>query len=48
MTIELHTRRPFGAREEDVDGWHVVDRFESVSLDFSTMTFSLGAPRTIR
>jgi anti-anti-sigma factor len=24
MTIEVHTRRPFGAREEDVDGWHVV------------------------
>jgi anti-anti-sigma factor len=24
MQIELHTRRPFGAREEDVDGWHVV------------------------
>ena len=24
MQIELHTRRPFGAREEDVGGWHVV------------------------
>jgi len=29
-------------------GQDFVDRFESVSLDFSTMTFSLGAPRTIR
>src|SRR3954447_8971355 len=24
MQIELHTRRPFGAWEEDVAGWHVV------------------------
>jgi anti-anti-sigma factor len=24
MQIELHTRRPFGAKEEDVGGWHVV------------------------
>jgi len=24
MQIELHTRRPFGAREEDVGGWHVL------------------------
>jgi anti-anti-sigma regulatory factor len=24
MQIELHTRRPFGAMEEDVGGWHVV------------------------
>lgn len=24
MQIELHTRRPFGAMEEDVDGWHVL------------------------
>ncbi|HWW84489.1 MAG TPA: pepsin/retropepsin-like aspartic protease family protein [Vicinamibacterales bacterium] len=29
-------------------GQDFVDRFESVSLNFSTMTFSLGAPRTIR
>jgi anti-sigma B factor antagonist len=24
MQIELHTRRPFGANEEDVGGWRVV------------------------
>jgi anti-anti-sigma regulatory factor len=24
MQIELHTRRPFGASEEDVGGWHVL------------------------
>jgi anti-anti-sigma factor len=24
MLMELHTRRPFGAHEEDVGGWHVV------------------------
>jgi anti-sigma B factor antagonist len=24
MQIEVHTRRPFGAREEDIAGWHVV------------------------
>jgi anti-anti-sigma factor len=24
MQIELHTRRPFGAMEEEVGGWHVV------------------------
>ena len=29
-------------------GQDFVDSFESVSLNFSTMTFSLGAPRTIR
>ena len=29
-------------------GQDFVDSFESVSLNFSTMTFSLGAPRAIR
>ena len=24
MQIEVHTRRRFGAREEDIAGWHVV------------------------
>ena len=24
MQIDLHTRRPFGASEERVEGWHVV------------------------
>ena len=24
MQIELHTRRPFGAHEEDVGAWHVL------------------------
>jgi anti-anti-sigma factor len=24
MEIELHTRRPFGAHEEEVGGWHVL------------------------
>jgi anti-anti-sigma factor len=24
MLIQVHTRRPFGAHEEDVGGWHVV------------------------
>jgi len=24
MQIEVHTRRPFGAREEDIAGWHVL------------------------
>ena len=24
MAIEVHTRRPFGAHEEDVAGWHVL------------------------
>src|SRR3954452_11131540 len=24
MQTEIHTRRPFGAHEEDVAGWHVV------------------------
>jgi anti-anti-sigma factor len=24
MQMELHTRRPFGAHEEDVAGWHVL------------------------
>jgi anti-anti-sigma factor len=24
MQIEVHTRRPFGASEEDVGGWHMV------------------------
>src|SRR3954447_1594520 len=24
MQIELHTRRPFGAQEEEVGGWHVL------------------------
>jgi anti-anti-sigma regulatory factor len=24
VSIEVHTRRPFGAREEDVAGWHVL------------------------
>ena len=24
MAIEVHTRRPFGAHEEDVGGWHVL------------------------
>ena len=24
MSIEVHTRRPFGAHEEDVAGWHVL------------------------
>jgi len=29
-------------------GHDFIDSFESVSLNFSTMTFSFGAPRAIR